>query len=316
MGVKCNTFARWFTTEAWKAKVKLKWVKAMAKTVHKRKIRWQKSAIVGLTVFGFILLAIILAPFITSYDPVDQVLVDRLQKPSLEHILGTDFLGRDVFARILYGGRVAISMTTIVVLITASFGTILGAISARRGGLTDELIMRVTDLALSFPLQIVALVMVGIMDPGVLTLIVAMTVLSWTPYTRLARAVCLEINTRVYMEAAKVLGASEFFIFRKHVLPNMLGTIMATFFLRFGHTLLILTGLSYLGLGSQPQNPDWGLMLSEAVPYMKRVPTLIMAPGIMIFVTTISVTIAGQGLSLMFDPRMKSVVQIKKMKKK
>lgn len=270
--------------------------------------QWHPTAVVGLSVFSLIILAAIAAPLLTQYNPNDQVLLDRLQPPSATHLLGTDTLGRDVFARLLYGGRFSLIITTVSVLISAAFGTILGAVAARRGGLFDELIMRFIDLFISFPVIIIALIIVALLKPGFWTLVLALTITAWTPYARLARAVGLEINTRYYIEAAIALGASEFLIIRKHVLPNTLGPILATVFLRFGHTLLTISGLSYLGLGAQPPIPDWGAMLSEAQPYMQRVPTLILAPGLTIFIATLSVTLAGQGLTLMFDPQQKRAI--------
>jgi peptide/nickel transport system permease protein len=252
-----------------------------------------------------IVLAAIFAPLLTPYDPNDQALRDRLLLPSATHLLGTDNLGRDVFARIVYGGRFSLVITSVAVLISAVFGTALGALAARRGGIVDEVIMRILDLFLSFPSIVIALVLVALLEPGFGTLVLALTIVGWTPYARLSRAVVLEINTRGYIEAAKALAAPEFLIFRKHVLPNTLGPILAMGFLRFGHMLLTIAGLSYLGLGAQPPTPDWGAMLADAQPFMQRVPSLILAPGLTIFITTLSVTLAGQGLTLMFDPRQR-----------
>jgi peptide/nickel transport system permease protein len=276
-----------------------------AETKHSRRIQWHPSAVAGLLIFGLIILAGLAAPLLTQYDPNDQVLRDRLLLPSTTHLLGTDALGRDVLSRLLYGGRFSLIIAGVSVSISAIVGTTIGAITARRGGLLDELVMRVIDLFNSFPVIITALIIVALLKPGFWTLVVALTITAWTPYARLARAVTLEINTRYYIEAATALGASEFLILRKHVLPNSLGPILATVFLRFGTMLLRIAGLSYLGLGAQPPTPDWGAMLSEAQPFMQRVPTLILAPGLMIFVATLSVTLAGQGLTLMFDPQQR-----------
>jgi peptide/nickel transport system permease protein len=268
-----------------------------------RWINWHPTAVTGLTVFGLIALAAAFAPLLTPYDPNDQVLLDRLQLPSAAHRLGTDTLGRDVFARILYGGRFSLVITLASVLISGTLGTLIGAVAGRVGGVVDEVVMRLIDLFIAFPGIIVALVIAAMLKPGFWTLVLAMTMTTWTPYARLARAIALEINTRAYIEAAIATGASEFTILRKHVLHNMMGPVLAMGFLRFGHMLLTIAGLSYLGLGAQPPTPDWGAMLAEAQPYMQRVPSLILAPGLTIFITTLSVTLAGQGLMLMFDPQ-------------
>jgi len=271
---------------------------------HAPRFRWHPMALFGLITFGIIVLASIFAPLISHYDPIDQDLRSRLLFPSAEHILGTDSMGRDVFSRILYGGRQALVISFVSVLINAAVGTVLGSIAARRAGsMVDEIIMRMIDLFLAFPGLIVSLTVVVILKPGFWPLVLALTITGWTPYARLARAVGLEINLQTYIEAAAATGESGFLTMWKHVIPNTLGPILAQVFLRFGHTLLTIAGLSYLGLGIQPPTPDWGAMLSEAQAFMVRVPTLILSPGLTIFITTLSVTMAGQGLMLMFDPQ-------------
>ncbi|OGO31443.1 MAG: hypothetical protein A2136_10150 [Chloroflexi bacterium RBG_16_54_11] len=189
-------------------------------------------------------------------------------------------------------------------LINSTIGTVLGSIAARKTGtLLDEIIMRMIDLFLAFPALILSLSIVVLLKPGFWPIIIALTVTGWTPYARLSRAVGLEISNQTYIEAAAATGESEFLIMRKHIIPNTLGPILAQIFLRFGHSLLTVAGLSYLGIGIQPPTPDWGSMLAEAQPFMVRFPLLILAPGAVIFLTTLSVTMIGQGLMLMFDPQ-------------
>jgi peptide/nickel transport system permease protein len=270
------------------------------------RLRWHPMAAFGLVTFGIIVFVSIFAPLLTPYDPTDQNLGNRLSFPSLEHPLGTDALGRDVLSRILHGGRQALIISFVSVIISATIGTVLGALASRRAGsFLDEILMRAIDLFLSFPNIIIALMIVVTLKPGFWALVLALTITGWTPYARLARAVGLEIATQTYIEAAAAIGESEFLTMYKHILPNTLGPILAQVFLRFGHTLLIIAGLSYLGIGIQPPTPDWGSMLAEAQAYMVRVPTLILSPGLIIFITTLSVTMAGQGLMLMFDPQQR-----------
>jgi peptide/nickel transport system permease protein len=270
------------------------------------RFRWHSMAVFGLSIFGVIILASILAPFLTKYKPNDQNLLQRLKPPSLEHYLGTDALGRDVYTRILYGGRLALIISFVSVAISALIGTILGAMASRHAGSTfDEILMRMIDLFLAFPNIIIALMIIVVMKPGFWSLVIALTITGWTPYARLARAVGLEIASQTYIEAAVASGESEFLTMRKHIIPNTLGPILAQVFLRFGHTLLLIAGLSYLGIGIQPPTPDWGSMLAEAQPYMVRMPSLILSPGLVIFFTTLGVTLAGQGLMLMFDPQQR-----------
>jgi len=271
---------------------------------RKPRFRWHSMAVFGLVTFGIIVFMSVFAPLLTKYDPTDQDLRNRLKFPTTEHLLGTDSLGRDVFSRILFGGRHALVISFVSVVISATIGTVLGSLASRHAGsILDEILMRAIDLFLSFPNIIIALMIVVTMKPGFWPLVLALTITGWTPYARLARAVGLEIATQTYIEAAAATGESEFLTMRKHILPNTLGPILAQIFLRFGHTLLIIAGLSYLGIGIQPPTPDWGSMLAEAQAFMVRVPTLILAPGLVIFLATLSVTMAGQGLMLMFDPQ-------------
>jgi peptide/nickel transport system permease protein len=172
----------------------------------------------------------------------------------------------------------------------------IGAVSARVGGLLDDFLMRLVDTLLAFPEVLIALFLVYILGPGYGTLIVALAISGWTPFARLTRAVTLEINTRGYIEAAEALGCSKTFIIVRHVLPNAIGPVLAQGFLRFGHQLITVGGLSYLGLGVQPPESDWGAMLSEAQLYMIRAPWLVIVPGFAIFLTALSVTLAGHGL--------------------
>jgi peptide/nickel transport system permease protein len=254
--------------------------------------------VVGGTFFALVCVLLVLTPWIAPYDPAAQVLTARLRPPSPEHLLGTDHLGRDVLSRLLHGGRFSVSIAAIAVVITGVSGTILGALSARLGGMFDEILMRTVDALLAFPEVLLALFLVFALGPGYGTLILALAITGWTPFARLTRAVTLEINTKDYIEAAEALGCSRAFIIFRHVLPNAIGPVLAQGFLRFGHQLITVGGLSYLGLGVQPPNSDWGAMLAEAQLYMVRAPWLVVLPGFAIFLTALSVTLAGHGLRL------------------
>jgi ABC-type dipeptide/oligopeptide/nickel transport system permease subunit len=252
--------------------------------------------VAGAGFFAVVCLLLVLTPWIAPYDPASQDLLNRLAPPSLSHPFGTDHLGRDVLSRLLHGGQFSVSIAAIAVMITGITGTLLGAVSARVGGVFDDFVMRVVDVLLAFPPVMVALFLVFMLGPGYGTLIVALSVTGWTPFARLTRAVTLEINTRDYIEAAEALGCSRAFIIFRHVLPNAIGPVLAQGFLRFGHQLITVGGLSYLGLGVQPPESDWGAMLADAQPYMIRDPWLVVIPGLAIFLTALSVTLAGLGL--------------------
>jgi peptide/nickel transport system permease protein len=191
------------------------------------------------------------------------------------------------------------------VITSGLIGTLVGALAGRVGGVVDEVVMRAVDLVIAFPAIIMALIIATLMKSGFATLVLAVTLTSWTTFARLARAVTLEVSTQDYILAAAAVGVSEARVLFKHIIPNITGPILTTSFLRFGHLLLIIAGLSYLGLGAQPPTPDWGAMLAEAQPYMQRVPSLILAPGLTIFVTALSVSLAGQGLSLILHPKQR-----------
>ena len=261
---------------------------------------WQRLSWVSRVsccVFAGILLAAIFAQVLTPYEPNEQALLERLVPPNLQHPLGTDHLGRDLLARLLYGGRFSLFLSTVATVLTALIGLLVAVIAVRFGNWVDEALMRLVDLFLSFPSFALSLIIAASLKPSFWTLVLAVCVTGWTPYARLARAAALETQTKTFVEAARALGGTQNRIVFKHLLPSMLSPIFATVFLRFGHTLLLVAGLSFLGLGAQPPTADWGAMLAEARPYMQRSGTIMLVPGLAIFVTTMSVTFIGQGLS-------------------
>lgn len=268
------------------------------------------ATVISGAVLMLILLFTVAAPWISTSDPNMQVLGDRLLPPSAQHILGTDHLGRDLWSRLLYGGRYSLLLTFVAVTASGVIGTFLGALVGWLGGLWDEGLMRLVDLLIVFPSIILALVIAALLKPSFGTLLLALTITSWTPYARLARALTLDVKTKPYLEAAKALGVTPLRLMRRHILPNIAGPILAVSFLRFGHMLLTIAGLSYLGLGAQPPTPDWGAMIAEALPYMQRVPMLLLMPGLAIFLTSLSVTMVGQGLMLIFDPKHCQATQL------
>ncbi len=255
---------------------------------------WTLTA--GTTMFAVIATLLVLGPWIAPYDPATQNLLKRLKPPSAAYWLGTDELGRDLLSRILTGGQFAVTISALTLFLCVTIGMTAGMISARVGGWLDELLMRIVDLLLSLPDVIIAMFMVAIFGSGYATLIVSLTVVGWAPFARLARSLSLVINTRDYIAAAEVLGCRPSFILFRHVLPNVFRPVAAITFLRFGHKLITVGGLSYLGLGVQPPHADWALMMASAQNYFDRMPLLVIAPGLAIFLTALSVTWIGQGL--------------------
>ncbi|MGW1028527.1 ABC transporter permease [Streptomyces sp. NPDC002577] len=253
---------------------------------------------VGAVVFATVLAVLVLTPWIAPYDPSAQDLSHRLARFSADHWLGTDQLGRDLLSRLMYGGRFSVTIAAVTLLLSAVIGTLIGAVSARRGGLLDEMLMRAVDLLIAIPDVVVALLLIAVFGTGYGTLIAALTAVGWTPFARLMRGLTLEINAKGYIEAAETLGCSKSFIIFRHVIPNALRPMLALGFLRFGHKLITVGGLSFLGLGVQPPDSDWGAMLLDAQPYMERMPILVILPGAAIFLTALSVTLIGQGTEL------------------
>jgi ABC-type dipeptide/oligopeptide/nickel transport system permease subunit len=270
-----------------------------------RGAEWPITAKVGVVVLGVIVLAVAFAPLISPHPPLEQDLTARLQPPSSEHWLGTDHLGRDTFSRLLYGGRYCMLLAGAAVAIATVLGILIGALSALIGGLVDEVSMRVVDFAIALPELLMALVIVFLLGNGFPTLLLALCIFSWAPYARLARARTLELKDAEYVQASVSVGCSRWFIVSRHIAPNILGPIMAMSCLGFGVSLITVGALSYLGLGIQPPTPDWGSMLAEGQGFMQRVPLLVIAPGLMLFLTAMSFTLIGQGLTSVVDPKQR-----------
>ena len=253
---------------------------------------------VGSVLLVVILLTLLLTPWIAPHDPAAQDLGNRLAGLSADHWLGTDHLGRDVLSRLMWGGRFSVTIAAITLVICAVTGSIIGALAARRGGWLDELVMRTVDVLICFPDVVIALFLIALFGTGYGTLIAALTITGWTPFARLMRGLALEINSKDYVEAAEILGSPKAYIVFRHVIPNAMRPVLAMGFLRFGHKLITVGALSYLGLGVQPPDSDWGAMLLDAQPYMERAPGLGLLPGAAIFLTALSVTMIGQGLDI------------------
>jgi peptide/nickel transport system permease protein len=253
---------------------------------------------IGCALLALVLSVLLLTPWIAPHDPADQDLTNRLAGPSGEHWFGTDHLGRDVLSRLMWGGRFSVTIAAITLVICAVVGIVVGALAARRGGWLDELVMRTVDVLICFPDVVIALFLIALFGTGYGTLIAALTISGWTPFARLMRGLALEINAKEYVEAAEILGSPKTYIVFRHVIPNAIRPVLAMGFLRFGHKLITVGALSYLGLGVQPPDSDWGAMLLDAQPYMERAPGLGILPGAAIFVAALSVTMIGQGMDI------------------
>lgn len=256
------------------------------------------------SILVFLLLAItVLTPFIAPYDPLDSIMREANSAPSVAHLFGTDKLGRDVLSRILYGA--SYSLTSVLGLVAVIFvvGTTLGVIAGYFGGVVDVVIMRIADMMISFPGVILAIAIAGILGGSLINAMIAMLCVTWTKYARLARSMVLKIKKRDFVDAAVVSGGSALHILWVHILPNILPLMIITAAADIGAMMMELAGLSFLGFGSQPPAPEWGLMLNEGRQQLQTAPWLMFFPGLAIFITVVVFNLWGDSLRDVLDPR-------------
>lgn len=250
-----------------------------------------------------LLLIAIAAPVIAPYDPTHAAMKDAFLEPGAQHLFGTDKLGRDCFSRVLYGARA--SLTGVLVLVASVFvvGTTMGVVSGYFGGKVDMVIMRISDMMISFPGMILAIAIAGIMGGSLVNAVFALTIVSWTKYARLSRSMVLKVKRRDFVEAAIVNGGTPGHILWVHILPNILPMMVITAAADIGALMMELAGLSFLGFGSQPPAPEWGLMLNEGRQQLQNAPWLMFFPGLAIFVTVVVFNLWGDNLRDVLDPR-------------
>ena len=249
-----------------------------------------------------LLLIAIAAPVIAPYDPTHAAMKDAFLEPGAQHLFGTDKLGRDCFSRVLYGARA--SLTGVLVLVASVFvvGTTMGVVSGYFGGKVDMVIMRISDMMISFPGMILAIAIAGIMGGSLVNAVFALTIVSWTKYARLSRSMVLKVKRRDFVEAAIVNGGTPGHILWVHILPNILPMMVITAAADIGALMMELAGLSFLGFGSQPPAPEWGLMLNEGRQQLQTAPWLMFFPGLAIFVTVVVFNLWGDNLRDVLDP--------------
>jgi peptide/nickel transport system permease protein len=275
-------------------------------------IAWKRFLKNKLSIFGAVLLIIIImsaifAPQLATHDPTKQDLLKRLAKPSMEHYLGTDDLGRDIFSRLLYGARVSLMVGFTAVAGSVTIGAIYGALSGFYGGRIDNVMMRVVDVIISFPSLFLLITVVTILEPSILNIILVFALLGWTGTARLVRGEFLSLKKRDFVDAARVLGASNMRIIFIHILPNSMGPIIVAASLGVASTILAESGLSFLGLGIQPPNASWGNMLQGAQNFTVMIKAwwYPLFPGLMILLTVLCLNFVGDGLRDALDPRSK-----------
>ena len=250
-----------------------------------------------------IILVGIFAPVIATHSPYESNLHDAFIAPNSEHIFGTDKLGRDIFSRVIYGTRISLSAALILVILIFTIGTTLGVIAGYFGGIIDTIIMRISDMMISFPGMVLAIAMAGIMGASVKNAVIAITVVSWTKYARLSRSLVLKIKETDYIRAAKVTGCKTVHIITRHIIPNIISTLIITATTDIGTIILELSALSFLGFGAQSPQAEWGLMLNEGRAYMVDCPWLMIYPGLAICIVVIVYNLLGDNLRDILDSR-------------
>lgn len=262
-------------------------------------------SVVCLAVLILLVVMAIAAPLLTSYNPDRSQFQSALQDPSVQHPLGTDFLGRDILARLLYGGRYSLSIGFLAVAVGLAVGVILGAVSGYYGGLIDMLVQRFVDLLLSFPTFLLALSLVATLGPGLNNVIISVAVGSLPFFIRLVRASTLSIRSQTYVDAARAVGANDRRIVLRHILPNAMAPVIVQATLYLGNALMLAAGLGFLGLGVKPPTAEWGTMLGDGRQYIFSNPNLATLPGLAIFITVVAFNQVGDGLRDALDPRLR-----------
>ncbi len=239
--------------------------------------------------------------FVLDHASDDADLAQRLKGMGAEHLLGTDHLGRDVLARILSGGVTTVGFSTMALGAALLIGIPIGIYAGYKGGLVDRIFMRIADGFLSFPDTIVAIVLAGILGPGIGNLVMAIMLVKWVNYARLVRSTVLTESGKDYILMAKVNGLSEGAIMRRHIVPHIAGNVAVLASLDLGKIILMLSAFSYIGLGVQPPAPEWGAMLNEARPYFQTMPQLMLAPGLAIVITVLTTNLLGDYVRDRYD---------------
>jgi len=269
------------------------------------RLRRNPAALLGLLIVGAFAVAAVLAPALTRYDPFEQDLEARLLPPSRAHWLGTDDLGRDLLTRIIYGGRVSLTVGIVAVGIALAAGTILGLLAGYYGRWADSVTMRVMDVMLAFPATLLAIFIVGIRGPGLNNAMLAIGVINIPIFARIVRGSVLRVRQEEFVDAARALGGNAGRIIGRHILPNTLAPIIVQATLGIGAAILEAAGLSFLGLGAQAPTAEWGAMLTNTREFLRDAPWAATFPGIAILLTVVGFNLLGDGLRDALDPRLR-----------
>lgn len=269
--------------------------------VKKNRIRMKLIVFSGLA--AALLLITIFAKYICPYDPYAQDLTQAMQPSSAAHLMGTDTYGRDMLSRVLIGAQTSISSTFVLVAIITVFGTVVGIFCGYYGGIVDSVMMRISDVCLAFPGLVFAMAVAAILDGGIRNAVIALALISWPKYSRIARGQTLSIKNLPYMQASQLAGDSVLQMIFRHVLPNIAGPILVTSMLDIGTMMMEIAGLSFLGLGAQPPVAEWGSMMSSGRSMLQTYPWIVLSPGLAIFVSVVIFNLLGDTIRDYMDPK-------------
>lgn len=260
-------------------------------------------AMIGLTIVLGLVLVAIFAPVLTTGNGITQDLANRLKAPSAAHWFGTDELGRDIYQRVIWGSQITLRLVGLVTVITIPIGMTVGIVSGYFGGWVDAVLMRVTDVFLSFPKLILALAFVAALGPGLNNAVLAISLLAWAPYARIVRAEALTIRSAEYITAARLQGASHLRILFNHIMPLCLSTVIVRLTFDIAGIILVAASLGFLGLGAQPPTPEWGAMVASGRQYVFDQWWASTFPGLAIFIVSMGFNLLGDGLRDVLDPK-------------
>ncbi len=267
--------------------------------------RHNKLALVSAIIILLFIIATIFAPFLAPHDPNVQDMYNRASNPCEGHILGTDSLGRDVFSRMLYGGRVSLLVGLLPTTISMILGTALGLIAGYIGGKIDNIIMRIADVLMAFPSLLLAMLVSYTLGKGMLTIFIALSFVGWAGTARMVRSEVLSLREKEYVEAATSIGVKRSTIMIRHILPNCLSTLVVLFTMNVPGNILTESSLSFLGIGAQPPSTSWGLLVFEMKKFLTQAPIPTLAPGIAILILVVAFNFLGDALRDQLDPSLK-----------
>lgn len=258
----------------------------------------------SLLIIAGMIVAVIAGPWIAPYDPNAITLVDRLQQPSAAHWLGTDHLGRDILSRLIVATQTSLGTVAITLVLILLAGLTIGGAAGFIGGRTDQVIMRIADVFMTFPTLILALFMIGVLGTGLVNVIIAIALSHWAWYARIVRGIVISMRHRDFLLAARLAGASRLRIFIEHLLPATFSQMVVLATLDIGHMMLHVSGLSFLGLGVQAPTPEWGVMMADARTFVGTAPLLMVWPGLMLFLSVMAFNLLGDALRDQLDPHL------------